>query len=199
MIWFNFNPRTPCGVRPGCPRPNATLAEFQSTHPVRGATRVRWRSGSTALDFNPRTPCGVRRQKPPPRSYGTHFNPRTPCGVRQIAQQPPAARSPFQSTHPVRGATCGHAGQNAHWFDFNPRTPCGVRLFSRTSFCVLPYFNPRTPCGVRQGVNVVEIPQDIFQSTHPVRGATCHTSDQQLQGQNFNPRTPCGVRPYPMP
>ena len=56
----NFNPRTPCGVRP---RRMAALA------PPR--------------HFNPRTPCGVR---PAMCIYSLipsiDFNPRTPCGVR---------------------------------------------------------------------------------------------------------------------
>ena len=105
----NFNPRTPCGVR----RVTAVLiirfGQFQSTHPLRGATRG-LRAGAkrvnkfqsthplrgatfravrclhTRPNFNPRTPCGVRhsvlaRQ----RSNDKDFNPRTPCGVRRRA------------------------------------------------------------------------------------------------------------------
>ena len=37
------------------------LSTFQSTHPARGATVVSWPTASIAIDFNPRTPCGVRR------------------------------------------------------------------------------------------------------------------------------------------
>ena len=33
---------------------------FQSTHPMRGATKWADESKITALNFNPRTPCGVR-------------------------------------------------------------------------------------------------------------------------------------------
>ena len=57
----NFNPRTPCGVRPG--------------------VFLGLRAGPY---FNPRTPCGVRRLHPDADCAGrrTHFNPRTPCGVR---------------------------------------------------------------------------------------------------------------------
>ena len=78
---------------------------FQSTHPLRGATRQGNRSAKRK-DFNPRTPCGVRPGGDGdisakghaisihaplagcdnliyllPSSF-THFNPRTPCGVR---------------------------------------------------------------------------------------------------------------------
>ena len=57
----SFNPRTPCGVRPG--------------------TRNRPRS---TRSFNPRTPCGVRPLEPRQSGAGRSFNPRTPCGVRPI-------------------------------------------------------------------------------------------------------------------
>ena len=58
-LW-NFNPRTPCGVRHNGFTLELTLVEFQSTHPVWGATRAiqPWLDGPT--HFNPRTPCGVR-------------------------------------------------------------------------------------------------------------------------------------------
>ena len=41
-------------------RPRATASEFQSTHPLRGATATSTRSASMPGNFNPRTPCGVR-------------------------------------------------------------------------------------------------------------------------------------------
>ena len=34
----------------------------------------------------------------------------------------------FQSTHPMRGATCSSLASERPWRYFNPRTPCGVRL-----------------------------------------------------------------------
>ena len=35
---------------------------FQSTHPLRGATRSHPAQEAAKMNFNPRTPCGVRRQ-----------------------------------------------------------------------------------------------------------------------------------------
>ena len=104
-IW-NFNPRTPCGVRHGergymaeygwisihAPRAGCdkvltlcmtATATFQSTHPVRGATNPVQQRGIDHQHFNPRTPCGVRLLMFPPRSGMDNFNPRTPCGVRR--------------------------------------------------------------------------------------------------------------------
>ena len=103
------------------------------------------------LNFNPRTPCGVRRRVLSALSeYQMYFNPRTPCGVRLslIVQE-------TVLTH------------------FNPRTPCGVRLGAcQCVVCKALHFNPRTPCGVRPDFADIYWVGDIFQSTHPMRGAT---------------------------
>ena len=79
------------------------------------------------------------------------------------------------------------------------------------------YFNPRTPCGVRRG-DVSNLDTfGLFQSTHPVWGATQSPEARQSSPSisihaprvgcdqaylywasntpfHFNPRTPCGVR-----
>ena len=62
--WTNhFNPRTPCGVRQLAVRAVAlSRDQFQSTHPVRGATYKRRDQRPKLSHFNPRTTCGVRRQ-----------------------------------------------------------------------------------------------------------------------------------------
>ena len=78
----------------------------------------------------------------------------------------------FQSTHPLRGATCIIAQ---------------YRLFKI-------YFNPHTPCGVRLGQFATEYHSNKFQSTHPLRGATSFPPIQQFCHSHFNPHTPCGVR-----
>ena len=105
---------------------------------------------------------------------------------------------------------------------FNPRTPCGVRrLQARRSADLAEDFNPRTPCGVRPGGIDDLVFLWIFQSTHPLRGATVpRLSAQELRRISihaplagcdritafasgdridFNPRTPCGVRQEDMP
>ena len=101
-----FNPRAPCGARPGGQKwrvpcciisihaplagrdaINATIiikaAEFQSTRPLRGATQTGRSLRTGTPNFNPRAPCGARL---------------IPCGnVRAFIL--------FQSTRPLRGAT----------------------------------------------------------------------------------------------
>ena len=83
-VFAYFNPRTPCGVRPVYRQRVLVFRRFQSTHPLRGATRASAFRVSQRQNFNPRTPCGVRPASTACSAGGTHFNPRTPCGVRPV-------------------------------------------------------------------------------------------------------------------
>ena len=147
---------------------------------------------------------------------------------------------PFQSTHPLRGATgsllamrpdcqisihaplagCDQAGHGARIVladDFNPRTPCGVRLPPRghpQSCSNISIHAPLAGCDNFESHTILSA--CLFQSTHPLRGATetiwesgltqrisIHAPlagcdiPAYLSGrvpEHFNPRTPCGVR-----
>ena len=123
-----------------------------------------------------------------------HFNPRTPCGVRPRAA---IARTPskvFQSTHPLRGATCAtsfcvrrsifqstHPLRGATRFGDSVVRIYTISIHAPLAGCDLikgqlkqlsDNFNPRTPCGVRQVPVKPKSSAKTFQSTHPLRGAT---------------------------
>ena len=176
----------------------ATRSTFQSTHPVWGATRGLFLSTSNvSISIHaPRVGCdGLEsRRLSPPIPISIHA-PRVGCDLH--SQVVKAINEQFQSTHPVWGATkstCRHLFLSPY---FNPRTPCGVRRSSmladmgsgkisihaprvgcdigstRNGFWGV-NFNPRTPCGVRQ-VLLRDCPgRLLFQSTHPVWGATVY-------------------------
>ena len=192
----DFNPRTPCGVRPGflrrrCWRPRISIHAprvgcdvtirideamavlFQSTHPVWGATRRGSRTGRGGRSFQSTHPVwGATTPYHDGSSSSRDFNPRTPCGVRHDHLMAAGLTMEFQSTHPVWGAT---------W-------PVRVEIFAHWA----------------------------FQSTHPVWGATGPAQTLRVWGMisihaprvgcdvfsccgtlcksYFNPRTPCGVR-----
>ena len=169
----HFNPRTPCGVRLAMKNIDPFTIKISIHAPLAGCDRLYGLSKICEGNFNPRTPCGVRPRQG--RAYQDHgyFNPRTPCGVR-----PSSMHSACAVLH------------------FNPRTPCGVRLVGQKSESLyIDDFNPRTPCGVRQAMRGVMRFADAisihaplagcdflrrlsangsvgFQSTHPLRGAT---------------------------
>ncbi len=81
----------------------------------------------------------------------------------------------FQSTRPVRGATGCWRAPKAPTMNFNPRAPCGARLGAVCLAVKLSDFNPRAPCGARRRAY-----------RPPGR-----------RGWNFNPRAPCGARRQP--
>ena len=182
----------------GCDEASAAArggtAGFQSTHPMRGATpsSTRWNQKSRFQSTHPmRGATGLTNR------YLTLYR--------------------FQSTHPMRGATdseifykpkdlisihAPHAGcdrirqvRGDAPRDFNPRTPCGVRRRLQISQCLFLNFNPRTPCGVRLSSLTQPSETKLFQSTHPMRGATAGSPSPRCSLSDFNPRTPCGVRP----
>ena len=112
-IWRrNFNPRSPCGERPGSHR-----------HP-----------GCSQSHFNPRSPCGER-----PWNHVIHglFHTISIHAPRVGSDRPVSLGGinppPFQSTLPVWGATEQAGSHDSQVQDFNPRSPCGERLVQSKS------------------------------------------------------------------
>ena len=145
-----FNPRTPCGVRPGVAQCHNTPRQVSIHAPRVGCDTGQSSSAWIRTSFNPRTPCGVRREDWDARK-----------GIVG-----------FQSTHPVWGATeIEQAFSDTLVVSIHaPRVGCDNRCpqFVIRARC----FNPRTPCGVRPGTAKYYQYQPRFQSTHPVWGAT---------------------------
>ena len=173
----------------------STSDQFQSTHPVRGATQANITWNRKVLFQSTHPVRGATVSVNALTTGKTNFNPRTPCGVRLLQIFWHIAVDVFQSTHPVRGATLQIQDAKPDIFDFNPRTPCGVRLLSDQM--MIEYSNisihaPRAGCDTNTPPD--RLPDESFQSTHPVRGATPNVDDEWRLGRNFNPRTPCGVR-----
>ena len=167
-----FNPRPPCGGRPGSFNVRLGHDEFQSTSSVWRTTNGAQNTAGSGGDFNPRPPCGGRPGGPTRKVGGADFNPRPPCGGRLMPR--PAGRGTF---------------------DFNPRPPCGGRraapwpprpsgAFQSTSSV---WRTTNQPGQVGQGrpisIHVLRVEDDLMP-----RPAGRGTFD-------FNPRPPCGGRP----
>ena len=154
-LWLrNFNPRTPRGVRLKRMRRTMTMRRFQSTHPARGATDKYSSAYPHLLRFQSTHPARGATIK-----GGNIF----------------LCHRLFQSTHPARGATgeayrpVGHIHRciSIH----APREGC--------DWAGLPWPIPTAVISIhapREGCDAALIKfsqcQDIFQSTHPARGAT---------------------------
>ena len=123
---------------------------------------------------------------------------------------------PFQSTHPLRGATCNRA-VIAKSFKFQSTHPLrGATLTLDHNFRadIISIHAPLAGCDALPGLwhRRLESFQSThplrgatgrvhgreahpgFQSTHPLRGATPGTRRPAWDQSHFNPRTPCGVR-----
>ena len=153
---------------------------FQSTHPLRGATRQRHLHGAQVYISIHAPLAGCDDVHIKCSKEGNYFNPRTPCGVRPVLKEMVIPQK-----------------------NFNPRTPCGVRRARRSKTASGRHFNPRTPCGVRHAARQPVKPLfaisihaplagcDVgaadglledgeFQSTHPLRGATGLAGSRRL-------------------
>ena len=124
--------------------------QFQSTHPLRGATIFGWLNEiQPEISIHaPLAGCDYTRNKSHKQQSISIHAPLAGCDTTALK----TGYDPilFQSTHPLRGATATLLGGLLGREHFNPRTPCGVRLILH---------QPRTG-------------QSRFQSTHPLRGAT---------------------------
>ena len=144
---------------------------FQSTHPSRGATR--WTDPRSApFDISIHAPLAGCDRAPDKARYGViYFNPRTPRGVRRLIR-----------------ISCNDS------IHFNPRTPRGVRRRAERRAHGDLQFQSTHPS---RGATDLLVPRplpNLFQSTHPSRGAT-RLRLELLRGlAHFNPRTPRGVR-----
>ena len=78
---------------------------FQSTLPLRGATSERRHRHGSIENFNPRSPYGERLCLRRSSAASTNFNPRSPYGERQHPTDLKRGDPIFQSTLPLRGAT----------------------------------------------------------------------------------------------
>ena len=127
-------------------------ALFQSTRPMRGATK-KSPDESSSLYISIHAPhAGRDRRRTWRRTTRTHFNPRAPRGARQLCSSSGSSLLRiFQSTRPMRGATatCGRsrqvAGISIHAPHAGRDQPEGQRACSASDF------NPRAPCGARLG------------------------------------------------
>ena len=149
-----FNPRTPCGVR----------------LPIH-------LDGRRRADFNPRTPCGVRHCGCPDvvRKHG-NFNPRTPCGVRLYNDKTLTASIQISIHAPLAG--CDLA-RTYHLISLIISIHAPLAGCDYNQSCVQWVegdFNPRTPCGVRHIADFAVNDAAVFQSTHPLRGATLRST-----------------------
>ena len=116
--------------------------------------------------------AGGDRVEPERQTGIADFNPRPPCGGRPLSGRRWPRRWRFQSTPPVRGATCAASTLPAPPTDFNPRPPCGGR----------PGREKRAAAHIQISIHA------------PRAGGDAPTATANTLTADFNPRPPCGGR-----
>ena len=170
--------------------------EFQSTHPLRDATLWCLLSQFLSYHFNPRTPYGMRRGvKIMINNKSIDFNPRTPYGMRLSWYMRSLVHRQISIHAPLTGCDQNFITVINNIWDFNPRTPYGMRL---CTFCILIIdFKFQSTHPLRDATcewqDMLVFPL-TFQSTHPLRDATSSLCFMIFLNLNFNPRTPYGMR-----
>ena len=192
---------------------------FQSTLPVRGATRslLTWKQRGCISIHAPRAGsdddtkqemerAGISIHAPRAGSDSffssasrafVNFNPRSPCGERQ-----PYLFSTLRAEHisihaPRAGSDEGLQKRGQHQTYFNPRSPCGERRTTRRRFTAIKEFQSTLPVRGATDTPYKDGSYRLTISIHAPRAG----SDEGLQkrGQHqtyFNPRSPCGERPF---
>ena len=167
----DFNPRSPCGERRSPPPLCFVTLIFQSTLPMRGATRgFRLRLPHNKISIH--APHAGSDWVFRLASSIIRFQSTLPMRGATARWQKAHKDMGFQSTLPMRGATneaevedfcqlisihAPHAGSDAR------SGPAGAAGRD---------FNPRSPCGERQCTGDLSKRSGVFQSTLPMRGAT---------------------------
>ena len=192
---LNFNPRSPCGERPNSLATSLSSRRFQSTLPLRGATRRRWRRCHRLRYFNPRSPCGERHRYDVVFVDYLQFQSTLPLRGATAAgdlpgQDPgisihaPLAGSDlsalvdrletelFQSTLPLRGATSRRRWMTPRRWIFQSTLPLRGATTSLPRRPTPQRFQSTLPLRGATGAVYMRTIAIIFQSTLPLRGAT---------------------------
>ena len=214
----NFNPRTPCGVRPDHCGQNFHKWEI-SIHAPRVGCDSALRPGGcvmTAISIHaPRVGCDRDASRAAHPGQISIHAPRVGCDRTSTGAKFRSAL--FQSTHPVWGATNLDIKRGGNNIFQSTHPVWGATVFDDLTYKHSMDFNPRTPCGVRLAAVSNPNSSSVFQSTHPVWGATVRApalgpagvtisihaprvgcdygaKNKTKNMTHFNPRTPCGVR-----
>ena len=100
----------------------------------------------------------------------------------------------FQSTHPLRGATCSTRPRHRR-VRFQSTHPLRGATGLPNILHIMDAISIHAPlAGCDMALIMPFIMPSTFQSTHPLRGATQGAIRQAPRSVHFNPRTPCGVR-----
>ena len=143
-------------------------------------------------NFNPRHPYGWRQLNLIDMLRPQNFNPRHPYGWRPITSSSMGLTLAFQSTPPIRVATCqGRSDLPAGSISIHA-THTGGDAFCLTTSRRCAVFQSTPPIRVATPMTCERLQSLEFQSTPPIRVATC-SSDTRCQCCVFQSTPPIRV------
>ena len=172
----NFNPRAPYGARRISVLSGKRFQLFQSTRPIRGATSEPKRYQNQQSGFQSTRPIrGATRAGISIHKTGHNFNPRAPYGARPAVTTGLswASRISIHAPHTGRDVCCLAADGLVSRISIHAPHTGRDGLHPEPQKPGQHNFNPRAPYGARQALLSVNEDAYKFQSTRPIRGATC--------------------------
>ena len=172
------------------------LEIFQSTLPLRGAT-LDLTLASAGVDISIHTPlAGSDRPYTSSPKYSLLFQSTLPLRGATAEQLLRLQTNSFQSTLPLRGATRVHVRDAVLDLDvISIHTPlAGSDQNLVTSVIAAAKFQSTLPLRGATFAALAAFRQNQFQSTLPLRGATWSVPCRPSSWCNFNPHSPCGER-----
>ena len=168
----DFNPRSPYGERRKVFSPYGISYEFQSTLPLRGATRSIWGTG-------PATQISIH----------------APLTGSDLARAMVVVLSPPISIHaPLTGSDSAYSPGVSMVFNFNPRSPYGERLAPDTQFYCHDRISIHAPLTGSDPENTDTATQEEISIHAPLTGSDSALSEYRRVMLYFNPRSPSGER-----
>ena len=163
---------------------------FQSTRPIRGATAGTSVIRYCTLNFNPHAPYGARLFMHTLEPFQAKISIHTPHTGRDGCGGPVSWRCGNFNPHAPYGARRSRRAPPGRSTNFNPHAPYGARLATPPQTPPLSSdFNPHAPYGARLMDKAREVNPTLFQSTRPIRGAT-RTREKLLTAVIFQSTRP---------
>ena len=131
LLYYNFNPRAPCGARRNDKLDNDIDSQISTHAPLAGRdVCLRLPIVTMTLYFNPRAPCGARPQIAHMQGVAQAFQPTRPLRGATAMSKIVADIQSISTHAPLAGRDAASRVTDAGWSHFNPRAPCGARPFT---------------------------------------------------------------------
>ena len=200
------------------------MSEFQSSRPLRGATRISTASPTAipisilaplagrdmAAGLNPvlsaifqssRPLRGATPRRRAPGPGSRHFNPRAPCGARRCTSPGSPQAQRISILAPLAGRDARPGNRPSCQPDFNPRAPCGARQHPPDGPVQLHGISILAPLAGRDfRIAYKSFLNLAFQSSRPLRGATAQSKVSEAMPVEFQSSRPLrGATSYTPP